>query len=221
MNDWDPSPVECRVKTIATLMKASRQSMEDYSELRGILEDLLAYKVAAEEDRQILFGDNTGENLNGVTTQAQAWALTTYTTASDGYEYVDIVGGAAAQIAASNETDPTFVVLHPRDYWKIRLQKDGQGRYIFGDPASPFPPSLFGMTPVPTTQMTAGSFLVGSGAPAASQIRERMGVEVMISTEDDTNFQYNLVTIRAESRLAYCCYRPNAFVYGSLTQSPA
>jgi HK97 family phage major capsid protein len=220
VNTYDPTVVEARVKTIATFIKQSRQALEDWGELEGIITNLLRHKVEKEMDRQILFGDNTGENLNGVTTQAQAWALSTLS-ASAGYEYVDIIGGACSQIAADDELEPSFVVLHPSDWWKIRMQKNAEGNYIFGDPASPFPPSLWGLRPVASTQMTQGYFLVGSSSSEASEIRERMGVEIAISTEDDTNFQYNLVTIRSESRLAYACYRPNAFVYGALTQSPA
>jgi HK97 family phage major capsid protein len=220
VNTYDPTTAEQRVKTIATYLKASRQSLEDWGEMEGIVTNLLGYKVRKEEDTQILFGDNTGENLNGVTTQAQAWALSTLTP-SDGYEYVDIIGGAISQIAADNELEPSFVAMHPSQWWKIRMQKDEQGRYIFGDPASPFPPQIWGLRPVATTQMTSGYFLVGSGSPVASEIRERMGVEIVMSTEDGDNFTYNLVTIRAESRLAYCCYRPDAFVYGAFTQSPA
>jgi hypothetical protein len=50
--------------------------------------------------------------------------------------------------------------------------------------------------------------------------RERQALTVEISTEDSSNFRYNLVTIRFEMRGALVCKRPNAFVHGSLTQSP-
>jgi hypothetical protein len=54
----------------------------------------------------------------------------------------------------------------------------------------------------------------------AAEYRNRMGLTVEMSTEDSTNFRYNLVTIRFELRGALVVKRPNAFVTGSLTQSP-
>ena len=92
---------------------------------------------------------------------------------------------------------------------------------MIGDPQSVAPFQLWGRPVVTTSIMTKGYFLVGAGTPNAVELREKMGVTVELSTEDADNFTYNLVTIRAESRLALCVYRPEAFVYGALTQSPA
>lgn len=208
------------IKTIATWIPASRQVLDDWSELLGILRSALGYQVDKEEDLQILSGDNTGENLNGLTTQATAWDLALMT-ASDGYEYVDIIAGAAQQIAEADEIGPTFVVLHPRDWWKIKRGKDTQGRYILGDPASPFDGTIWGLRPVVTTAMSTGHFLVGAGYAQGAEIRERMGLEIEISTEHSDYFTTNMVAIRAEKRSALCVYRPAAYIYGSLTQSPA
>lgn len=208
------------VKTIATWIPASRQSLDDWAELRPILIDDLGFEVDKEEDVQILKGDNTGENLNGLNTQAQAFDLALMT-ASDGYEYVDIIAGAIQQIAEDDEIDPTFTVLHPRDWWRIRRQKDSQGRYILGDPNSPFDGTLWGTRPVITTAQTVGTFTVGAGYSQGAVIRERMGLEIQISTEHSDYFTKNMVAIRAEKRVCLCVKRANAYVYGNLVQSPA
>ena len=54
----------------------------------------------------------------------------------------------------------------------------------------------------------------------AAQIFDRMGIEVLISTENDKDFENNMVTIRAEERLAFAVYRPEAFVTGPLIATP-
>ena len=52
---------------------------------------------------------------------------------------------------------------------------------------------------------------------AGAQIFNEMGIEVLVSTENDKDFENNMVTIRAEERLAFAVYRPEAFVTGDLT----
>jgi len=41
-----------------------------------------------------------------------------------------------------------------------------------------------------------------------------MDVEVMISTENDKDFEMNLVSVRIEERLALAVFRPDAFISG-------
>ena len=61
--------------------------------------------------------------------------------------------------------------------------------------------------------MDQDSFLVGNFQMAA-QIFDRMGVEVLISSEDRSNFIENKLTVRAEQRLALTIKRPAALIYG-------
>ena len=208
------------VRTLALLIPASKQVLQDWSELLGILRSSLGYQVDKEEDRQILFGDGTGINYNGLTTQATAFDLT-LATASDGYEYLDIIGLAAQQVAEADEVSPSFAVVHPGDWWKIRRGKDSTGRYILGDPQSPVDPTLWGLRVIPTTAMTKGYFLVGNGTSVGAEIRDRTGLEIELSTEHSDFFIKNLVMIRAEKRGLIACYRPAAFIYGALVQSPS
>ncbi len=210
------------VQTIACIMIASNQVLKDWTELDGFLRFEGAARVNEELDLQILSGSGVAPNLNGLITQATAWDLTLLS-ASDGYEYHDMIAGALQQIAeADEEQSRQFAVLHPGDAWAIRRLKDTTGRYLWGDPnGSPGPLNIFGCPCVETTQQTKGTFLVGSGSPRAAEYRSREGLTIELSTEDSTNFRYNLVTIRFELRGALVVKMPGAFITGSLTKSPA
>jgi HK97 family phage major capsid protein len=209
-----------KVRTISTWIPASKQILDDFTELLGFINSTLPYYVNLAEELQLLSGDNTGENLHGLITQAAAFN-TGLLSSTKGWNKIDIIGRAVQQITGAKELDPTFVVLHPNDWWEMRLTKDGFGRYILGDPQTNARPSLFGLDVVYTTSIANGTFLVGSGNPVASEIRDRMEMQIEFSTEHQDFFTKNLVAVRGEKRVVLVVKRPNSYISGSFTTSPA
>jgi HK97 family phage major capsid protein len=219
-NQMNLSSSSERVKTIATWIPASRQILDDMPELMGFLDSSLGYYVNLEEELQLLSGDNSGEDLHGIIPQAAAFNSGLLPSAAKGWTKIDVIATAIRQIDAAKELSPTFVVVHTNDWWDIRLTKDGFGRYILGDPQSTVRPSIFGLDVVPTTSIAQGTFLVGSGSPVASEIRDNMELVVEISTEHQDYFVRNLVAVRAEKRLAMVVKRANSYVSGTFSTSP-
>lgn len=204
-----------RVQTIATWIPASRQVLDDMNELLGYLQTALPYYVNLAEEVQMLTGSNTGQDLNGLITQGTAYN-TALNVNSPGWKQQDILARAIQQVQIAKEIPPTFVVLHPTDYWNIALTKDTQGRYLNPDLAKAF----WGLTPITSVNIGSGNFLVGSGNPAAVEIRDRMGMTLELSTQHSTYFTQNLVAIRAEKRMTLVCYRPGSMIQGSFNTSP-
>jgi HK97 family phage major capsid protein len=202
-----------RVRTLATWIPASKQILDDFVELAAFLETSLSYYVNLEEELQMLSGDNTGENLNGLIPQSAAFNTALLT--GSGNTDIDQIGAAVQQLTSAKEIAPSFVVLNPRDWWNIRRLKDTLGRYIVGDPQTSARALLFDLNVVATTSIAAGTFLVGSGNPAAVEIRDRMELQFEVSTEYLDYFTRNLVACRAEKRLALVCKRPSSFITGS------
>jgi HK97 family phage major capsid protein len=209
-----------KIRTIATWIPATKQILDDFGELASFLENSLTYYVNLEEELQLLSGDNTGENLHGLITQATAFQTSLLTNAA-GWNRIDIVGRAIQQLTTAKEIPPTFIVMHPNDWWTIRLTKDSFGRYLIGDPQSTANAKLFDLLVIPTTSITNGTFLVGSGNPAAAEIRDRMEMQFEVSTEHQDYFVKNLVACRAEKRMCLVVKRAASFVTGTFTSSPA
>jgi HK97 family phage major capsid protein len=208
-----------KVRLLATWIPATKQVLDDFTELMGFIMTSIPYYINLEEEIQLLAGDDTGENLHGLLPQAMVYAPT-FLNAARGWNFMDVIGTAIQQINAAKEIDPTFVVMNTNDWWTIRLTKDGFGRYILGDPQINVRPMLFGLDVVYTTSIAPGSFLVGNGNQVAVEIRDRMEMQVEISTENQDFFIRNLVAIRAEKRLALLVKRPNSFVSGTFSSSP-
>jgi HK97 family phage major capsid protein len=200
------------VRTIAHWMKASRQIMDDVPQLQSYIDGRLRYGLGYVEETELLYGDGTGQHLLGIIPQASAYSAAF---APANLQNIDTLRLASLQ-ATLAFYPATGYVLHPTDWAKIELTKDLQARYIVGDPQNSITPRLWNLPVVQTTAMQVSHFLTGAFRLGA-QIFDRMSMEVLLSTENEDDFVRNMITIRAEERLALAVYRPQAFIYGSLS----
>ena len=202
--------VTTSAKVIAHYMKASRQVMDDVSQLMSIINNRLLYGLAYKEESQLLNGDGTGQNLNGIITQATAYVAPFDPAGTE--TGIDLIRLAALQ-AYLAEYPASGIVMHPSDWARIELLKDTQGRYIIGNPQGTIAPTLWGLPIVATQAITVDKFLVGAFQMGA-QVFDRWAARVEVATENEDDFIKNLVTVLAEERLALAVYRPEAFIYG-------
>lgn len=199
------------VRTIAHWMRTSVQILADAPGLQSIIDQRLRYGLAYAEEQQLLNGSGTGQNLLGLVTAATPYAAPGSLSATTP---IDIIRLMILQ-AALAEYPPNGIVLNPIDWAAIEMQKDGQGRYLIGNPQGTLSPTLWGLPVVATQAMGVDKALVGAFNLAA-QIFDRQDATVDVSTEDQDNFVRNKVTIRAEERLALAIYRQQAIVHGDL-----
>jgi HK97 family phage major capsid protein len=97
-------------------------------------------------------------------------------------------------------------VLNPIDWFNIETTKDAAGGYIFANPQQLAGPTLWGKPVAQTVSMTVNNYLVGAFKMAAT-LYDRETVEVLISSENADDFEKNLLTMRAEERLALAVKR--------------
>lgn len=199
------------VRTIAHWMRASVQILADAPALRSIIDQRLRYGLAYVEEQQLLNGSGVGQNLEGLVTAATAYAAPGGLVAG---QLIDTIRMGHLQVALA-EYPANGTVLNPIDWAFIEMLKDGDGRYLIGNPQGTISPTLWGLPVVATQAMGVDKFLTGA-FDLAAQIFDRQDATVEVSTEDQDNFVRNKVTIRAEERLALAIYRPEALVYGDL-----
>ena len=204
------------IQTLAHFVVISTQILDDAVGLQAYVDGRMRYLLLLEEENQLLNGDGTGNNLNGVITQATAYNSALETTLGvASVQDIDRIRVAMYQVTAS-EYPPTGIVMNPLNWSAIELLKDGENRYLMSNPADATSPRLWGLPVSVSLSMPAHEFLVGSFA-LGGQIWDRMQPAVAISTEDSTNFRQNLATLRVEERLALTIYRPLAFVTGDFS----
>jgi HK97 family phage major capsid protein len=200
---------DAAVRTIAHWIYVSRQAMDDAPQLQSEIDSDLRYGLDYAEEVELLNGDGTGQHLSGLIPNATAFARA-FVPANK--TIIDDLRLALLQ-ASLAEFPADGIVLHPEDWARIELTKDGQQLYIYSTPSALTPPRIWGQPVVATQAMDPGDFLVGAFRTAAT-IYDRMDTEVLISSEDRDNFIKNMLTVRAEKRLALAVKRPQAIIYG-------
>ena len=205
--------VDTSAKVIAHYMKASRQILDDASQLRSYIDGRLRYGLKLVEERQLLNGDGTGQNLHGIIPQASVYAVptgaaTTLATGLDTFRFA-MLQAVLAEYPASG------FVLNPVDWANIETLKDTSGQYLIGNPQGTATPTVWGLPVVQTQAIAQGKFLTGAFNLGA-QIFDRWQSRVEIATENEDDFVKNLVTILCEERLALAVYRPESFIYGNV-----
>jgi len=203
------------VRVIAHLFKASRQVLEDAAQLASYIDTRARDGLADVEEAQLLNGNGTGQNLTGLIPNATPFDAALV---KAGDNKADIIRRAILQVRLA-EYRADGIVMHPTDWADIEVLKEATGGYIWSNPTVNNGQNLWGIPVVDTTAMTEGNFLVGAFARAA-QIFDRWQARVEVSNSNVDDFEKNLVTIRAEERLALAIYRPESFVYGPFEVTP-
>lgn len=197
------------VRTIAHIFKASRNILDDAPGLRSYIDARARYGLRLEEEDELLNGDGTGAHIKGLIPNATAFNAQFVV---ENKQRIDTIRLAILQVFLA-EFPASGIVLNPIDWAQIQLLKDGEQRYLIGNPQDGNAARLWNLPVVETQAMDSTEFLVGAFNMGA-QIFDRMEIEVLLSTENSTDFEKNMVTLRAEERLALAVYRPEAFVTG-------
>lgn len=201
------------VKTIAHFIQVPVQILDDIEALEDYVNARMLYLLDQEEEDQLVYGAGTGQNLNGLITQATAFdtSLATELGVTDETD-LDKIRLAIAQVQVA-EYAPSGILMHPYNWAGIELLKESTRGYIFNTPQGSLTPALWGLPVVPTTAVNSPDFLVGAFQIGCA-IWDRQQSSIAISTEDSDNFQRNLATIRAEKREVLTVYRTLSFVQG-------
>jgi HK97 family phage major capsid protein len=198
------------VRTIAHWIPITKRALSDAAQVRSIIDAFLRYGLEEELEDQMVSGDGTGENLEGLSNvsgvQAQAWDTNLLTTTRKARTKVRLVG----------RSTPNAYLFNPSDLEAIDLLQDNEARYYFGGPSGVGTAgTLWGLPVIETEAVPAGTGYVGDFRKAVLWDREQ--ASITISDSHANFFIRNMVAILAEMRAAFGVIQPNAFVEIDLT----
>jgi HK97 family phage major capsid protein len=209
--DRDFEEITVDAEYIAGWLRISRKMLDDMAALRSYLQMRLMEMYLNAEDNQILNGNGTSPQLEGLLTVAVPATVTTGPN-------IERLVMAISQLESSDYT-ATGIVMHPSAYYAIALNKaSGSGEYDLPGIVVLQNGQLYvaGVPVYMTTAMSPLQYLVGDWAQGAQYfIREQPTVEFF--EQDQDNVIKNLITVRIEGRAALAIYRAEAFVKGTFS----
>ena len=209
--------VNMPVSTVAHWIKISKQLAADAPALAAYVNTRMRYGVNQKVDVQLVVGDGTAPNISG-TYDSGNYTAHGYANAALGSTLKKLVlirKIMADLYAAGYPADA--IVLNPADWATIEIElfttAAGQTLYSVNEAGQA---RLFGVPVIQAIGMAADTFQVGRFSEAY-MLYNREGVVVEMSDSDSDNFTKNLITLRAERRLALATEKPAAVRGGDLT----
>lgn len=205
--------IDAAVRKIAAYVKVTDELFADYLQMASYINQRLPYMVERTEEDQLLNGNGIAPNLTGI---LQTAGIQTQAKGAD--TAADALYKALTLVRFNAFFEPDGYVIHPTDWQNLRLAKDTAGQYFGGGPFtgaygnSPLVQfdSFWGKPVAITPAIAQGTALTGSFRLGA-QYFQREGLTIDMTNSDQDDFVKNLMTIRAEERLALAVYRPLAF----------
>ncbi len=209
--------VNMPISTVAHWIKISRQLAMDNTALAAYVNNRMRYGIQRKVETQLVVGDGVAPNISGIfdTGNFTAHGFADADLGSTLKKLVLIRKMIAASWAAGYPAEA--ILLNPADFATIEIEllttAAGQVR-VAVDQAGVM--RLWGVPVIQSVGVTADTVAVGAFSQAYT-VYNREGVVVELSESDSDNFTKNLITIRAERRLALATEVPGAIRAGDLT----
>lgn len=198
------------VRTFAHWIPATTRALTDAAQIRTLIDAFLTYGLAEELEDQIVNGDGTGENFDGITHVSGTQDLDT-----TGMDFLKAIRRARTLVRVVGRSVASAYLMHPYDWERADLLVDNNGRYYFGGPAQLGTPNIWGLPVVESEAVAEGTLICADFRKAILWDREDSTLAVSNSHADF--FVRNMVAILAEDRYAFGIIQPNAFVTADIS----
>lgn len=194
------------VRKIAVHLPTTDEQLDDVPRVRDYIDNRLMLMLQQRLNTQIVTGDNTGANLDGILRAGRG--IQTQAKGTD--PVLDAIFKGITKVRYTGFAEPTAIWMHPNDWQDIRLTKNTTGDlYVYGNPADPGPERIFGIPVVQNGAVTENTAIVGD-FQLYSELAYRRGVDIQVGFNAD-DFTKGKKTIRADFRVAFILYRLSAF----------
>ena len=193
------------VETIGVFIPVTDEQLADEAQAEAYINARLPFMVRQRMDGQILTGDGSTPNIQGVNGVS---GIQTQAKAAD--PTPDAVYKAMTKVKVTGRAMPNAVIAHPNDWQDVRLLRTSDGIYIWGSPSEAGPARIWGVNVVESDAQTENTMVVGDFANYSLLVL-RSGMEVKVSDSHSDYFVKGKQAVRAGIRAATVWLRPAAF----------
>ena len=200
----DPTPKTVSLAKVACHIKESDEYINDYAFLASAINGRLLYQLGLVEQNKLVYDLS---NTSGIQSDTTHW-----TALSAATDIADLLLQAAMDVQEQSGFAADGIVINPADWYTLRVAKAGNTGIYYGGGffGAQDIPNLWGIPVCVTAAVNAGTAIVGAFKTCASVVTNG-GVRVESTNSDQDDFIKNLMTIRAEERLALAVRRPKGF----------
>ena len=181
---------------LAAWLKETDEILTDAPFLASECQNTLMHQLGKVEDNYVINAIGTTVGIG-----AETYDGTTVT-------FADGILASIMKVKAESAFDASVVVLNPADIVFLMTAKDSNKQYYgggyfvgaYGNGAVGIPSSIWGVPIYASSKVSQGSALIA--AREAVKTWRKGGMDVAIAAENEDDFLYNRVTLRAEVRLA-------------------
>lgn len=198
--------VQFNARSLAVLVKVSREVLDDTVNLNEALMNAFAKSMAVETDRVCLFGTGTAPEPRGVVNTTNVGSVSMGTNGAALADWSKVLD-TILELKQDNANDPTAMILAPRTWRTIEGFVDSQGQPLRAPQSIERIPRLVSTTvPVNQTQGTANNastIVLGDFMQMMLGVRSELRIEVLREKYADT-LQYGFIAhLRFDVQLAH------------------
>lgn len=190
------APATLALSKLAAWLKETDEILTDAPFLASECQNTLMHQLGKVEDNYVINAIGSTVGIG-----AETYDGTTVT-------FADGILASIMKVKAESAFDASVVVLNPADIVSLMTAKDSNKQYYgggyfvgaYGNGAVGIPSSIWGVPIYASSKVSQGSALIA--AREAVKTWRKGGMDVAIAAENEDDFLYNRVTLRAEVRLA-------------------
>ena len=215
------------ISKIGVNIPVTDELMQDVAGLEGYLNSRLQTMVRLRLDSQLLSGDGSSPNLEGLLDAGKSSVGSSdFNSYSGNLGRIGAIYNGITDIRVNAFTEPDAIIMNPNDWAQVVTQVDSDfegtssagyaaKRGVFttaGGYGGGVANQLWGLTVIPTTAIPNNTVLIGKfGGGEAAHVVMRQGMDIAVSDSHGENFTKNIMVIRATMRVGFPVYRQAAF----------
>jgi HK97 family phage major capsid protein len=211
------------IRKVGVFLPVTEELLADVNGIQGYVNSRLGTMMKLRLDNQLLSGDGTAPNMEGILTKS---GISGYNNSNYAGELgkVGQIYQAITDIRQNAFVEPDAIIMHPSDWYDIVTSVTDVATTTSGAAAknplfvvaggfgTDVTPRIWGLPVVASTAISAGTVLVGKfGGGEAAHVVMRQGLDLAVSDSHSDFFLKGKLAIRATMRVGLAVYRQSAF----------